>query len=102
MKKSPTHVAMCDEIKSLPAERLSELAADVRKHHGISGFPNPSESAHDAFIAGYAGSALAAATGMAAARDRLEREHGFDAVSVAQAIRRKIDSLRKHGVAELR
>ena len=43
----------------------------LRRHRGISGFPNPHESPCDAFIAGHAGSALAAATGMAAARDRL-------------------------------
>lgn len=47
----------------------------LRKHHGISGFPNPSESRYDAFVAGHAGSALAAATGMAAARDRLGGGH---------------------------
>jgi 1-deoxy-D-xylulose-5-phosphate synthase len=47
----------------------------LRKHHGISGFPNPAESCYDAFIAGHAGSALAAATGMAAARDRLGGGH---------------------------
>ena len=47
----------------------------LRKHHGISGFPNPSESPYDAFVAGHAGSALAAATGMAAARDRLGGGH---------------------------
>ena len=33
----------------------------LRKHNGISGFPNPLESQYDAFIAGHAGSALAAA-----------------------------------------
>jgi 1-deoxy-D-xylulose-5-phosphate synthase len=47
----------------------------LRKHRGISGFPNPSESQYDAFVAGHAGSALAAATGMAAARDRLGGGH---------------------------
>ena len=47
----------------------------LRKYHGISGFPNPLESQYDAFIAGHAGSALAAATGMAAARDRLGGGH---------------------------
>ena len=47
----------------------------LRKHNGISGFPNPLESQYDAFIAGHAGSALAAATGMAAARDRLGGGH---------------------------
>ena len=47
----------------------------LRLYNGISGFPNPSESPYDAFIAGHAGSALAAATGMAAARDRLGGGH---------------------------
>lgn len=47
----------------------------LRKYKGVSGFPNPYESQHDAFVAGHAGSALAAATGMAAARDRLGGGH---------------------------
>ena len=47
----------------------------LRRHRGVSGFPNPSESEYDAFIAGHAGSALAAATGMAAGRDRLGGGH---------------------------
>lgn len=47
----------------------------LRKHRGISGFPNPAESRYDAFVAGHAGSALAAATGMAAARDRFGGGH---------------------------
>ena len=47
----------------------------LRKYRGISGFPNPLESRYDAFVAGHAGSALAAATGMAAARDRLGGGH---------------------------
>jgi 1-deoxy-D-xylulose-5-phosphate synthase len=42
----------------------------LRRHDGPSGFPNPDESPCDAFIAGHAGSALAAAVGIAAARDR--------------------------------
>ena len=42
----------------------------LRRHHGLSGFPNPAESPYDAFVAGHAGSALAAAVGLAAARDR--------------------------------
>ena len=42
---------------------------------GISGFPNPDESPYDAFVAGHAGSALAAAEGFAAARDRLGGGH---------------------------
>ena len=43
----------------------------LRRFRGISGFPNPEESDCDAFVAGHAGSALAAAEGLAAARDRL-------------------------------
>ena len=47
----------------------------LRKYRGISGFPNPEESRYDAFVAGHAGSALAAATGMATARDRCGGGH---------------------------
>lgn len=43
----------------------------LRRLGGLSGFPNPEESPCDAFVAGHAGAALAAAQGMAAARDRL-------------------------------
>lgn len=41
-----------------------------RRFGGISGFPNPEESVCDAFVAGHAGAALAAAEGLAVARDR--------------------------------
>lgn len=43
----------------------------LRRFGGISGFPNPDESPCDAFVAGHAGAALAAAEGLAVARDRL-------------------------------
>lgn len=52
-----------------------EAFGTLRRHHGISGFPNPKESPYDAFIAGHAGSALGAAVGLAAARDRLGGGH---------------------------
>lgn len=42
----------------------------LRQHGGISGFPKPDESPFDVFVAGHAGTALSAALGMAAARDR--------------------------------
>ena len=42
----------------------------LRRFGGLSGFPNPEESACDAFVAGHAGAALAAAEGLAVARDR--------------------------------
>ena len=43
----------------------------IRKNDGLSGFLSRSESAHDAYGAGHAGTALSAALGMATARDRL-------------------------------
>ena len=46
-----------------------ESFGTLRRHHGLSGFPNPEESPCDAFVGGHAGAALAAAQGMAAARD---------------------------------
>ena len=41
----------------------------IRTKGGIGGFPNPAESPCDAFVAGHAGVALAAAEGMCAARE---------------------------------
>jgi len=41
----------------------------LRQLGGISGFPNPSESEHDAFLVGHASTSLAAAMGIARARD---------------------------------
>lgn len=52
-----------------------EAFGRLRRHNGISGFPNPAESQYDAFVAGHAGSAIAAATGFAAARDRMGGGH---------------------------
>ena len=46
-----------------------ESFASLRKLGGLSGFPNPAESAADAAVAGHAGVALSVAEGMAAARD---------------------------------
>jgi 1-deoxy-D-xylulose-5-phosphate synthase len=40
----------------------------LRTQDGLSGFPKPSESEHDAFIAGHASTAVSAALGMARAR----------------------------------
>ncbi len=41
----------------------------LRKHGGISGFPNPKESEHDAFITGHSSTSLSVALGMAISRD---------------------------------
>ena len=45
----------------------------LRKFGGISGFPNPSESKYDAFIAGHASNSISAALGMSVA-STLENE----------------------------
>jgi 1-deoxy-D-xylulose-5-phosphate synthase len=46
----------------------------LRKFGGISGFPNPSESEYDAFIAGHASNSISAALGMAIASN-LKKEN---------------------------
>ncbi len=45
-----------------------EQFATLRQQGGISGFPKPCESIHDAFIAGHASNAVSVALGMARAR----------------------------------
>ena len=47
----------------------------LRKLNGLSGFPAPSESVHDAFIAGHGNTALSVAIGMARAK-KLKNEPG--------------------------
>lgn len=49
--------------------------AGLRQLNGISGFPNPRESEHDAFIAGHGNTALSLAIGMARAK-KLKGEPG--------------------------
>ncbi|MBE7414249.1 MAG: 1-deoxy-D-xylulose-5-phosphate synthase [Deltaproteobacteria bacterium] len=41
----------------------------LRQYGGISGFPKPSESPYDAFVAGHSSTSISAALGMASARD---------------------------------
>ena len=43
----------------------------LRQYGGVAGFPKPSESVHDAFIAGHASNSVAVALGMARARTML-------------------------------
>ena len=47
----------------------------LRQFGGISGFTNPKESPHDAFIAGHSGSSVAAALGVAQANKLLGNDH---------------------------
>jgi 1-deoxy-D-xylulose-5-phosphate synthase len=45
----------------------------LRKHDGISGFPNPDESVYDQFVVGHAGTSIATAIGMALGQARSEK-----------------------------
>lgn len=45
-----------------------ELFSTLRQFNGLSGFPKPYESVHDAFIAGHASNSVSVALGMARAR----------------------------------
>ena len=47
----------------------------LRQYGGISGFPKPSESDSDAFVAGHASSSVSIALGMARARTLLKQDH---------------------------
>ena len=62
-----SHQCYAHKILTGRGEKFSTL----RKTDGISGFCNRSESESDAFGCGHAGTALSAALGIAAARDRL-------------------------------
>jgi 1-deoxy-D-xylulose-5-phosphate synthase len=52
----------------------------LRQYDGISGFPDPGESPHDAFPGGHAGNSISAALGMALARDLDKKDFGVVAV----------------------
>lgn len=52
----------------------------LRQYGGLSGFPDPEESPHDAFIAGHAGNSISAALGMATARDLAKDDYHVVAV----------------------
>ena len=46
-----------------------EQMSTIRQYEGLSGFADRTESEHDAFGAGHAGTAISAALGMAVARE---------------------------------
>lgn len=52
----------------------------LRKLGGLSGFPKPGESVHDAFIAGHASNSVSAALGMARARKRTGEDYNVVAL----------------------
>jgi 1-deoxy-D-xylulose-5-phosphate synthase len=51
-----------------------DIFKTLRKFGGISGFPNPSESEYDAFIAGHASNSISAALGMAVASNLMHEK----------------------------
>ena len=53
----------CYAHKLLTGRR--EEMSTLRQYGGLAGFPKPSESVHDAFIAGHASNSVAVALGMA-------------------------------------
>ena len=52
----------------------------LRRYGGLSGFPKPSESAHDPFATGHSSTSISAALGLAAARDFKGEKHKVIAV----------------------
>ncbi len=56
----------CYVHKALTGRR--ELFSTLRQLRGLSGYPQPAESVHDAFIAGHASNSVSVALGMARAR----------------------------------
>lgn len=52
----------------------------LRQYKGLSGFINPLESKHDAFLAGHSSTSISLAVGMALARDHLKQNHKVIAV----------------------
>ena len=58
------HQSYVHKLLTGRGERFSTL----RQYHGLAGFPKPSESVHDAFIAGHASNSVSVALGMARAR----------------------------------
>ena len=54
--------------------------SSLRQEGGLSGFPKPSESAHDAFGTGHGSTSISAALGMSCARDMKKEDYGVVAV----------------------
>lgn len=56
-----------------------------RQFGGISGFPNPSESEYDSFVAGHASNSISAALGISIADDRLKHENAHTVAVIGDA-----------------
>ena len=70
------HQAYAHKLLTARRDRFGTL----RQAGGISGFPRRGESEHDAFDTGHGSTAIAAAVGMAKARDLAEDDHAVVAV----------------------
>ena len=68
----------CYVHKALTGRR--ELFGTLRQFGGLSGFPKPYESGHDAFVAGHASDSVSVALGMARARTLLAKDYQVVAV----------------------
>ncbi len=66
------HQSYVHKILTGRAERFSKL----RKKDGLSGFPRPDESEHDAFLAGHSSTSVSAALGIATA-NKIKGEDSF-------------------------
>lgn len=65
------HQCYCHKILTGRGERMDTL----RTMGGLSGFPKPEESDHDAFIAGHASNSVSVAVGMARARTLRKQDY---------------------------
>lgn len=68
----------CYIHKALTGRR--ELFGTLRQLEGLSGFPKPGESRHDAFVAGHASNSVSVALGMARARTLRGEDYGVAAL----------------------
>lgn len=66
-------------IHKIITGRLSRFET-LRQYNGLSGFPKPEESAHDAFATGHSSTSISAAIGLAKARDLLGENNKVVAV----------------------
>ena len=65
------HQCYCHKILTGRRDQMDTL----RQYGGLAGFPKPSESVHDAFVAGHASNSVAVALGMAQSRTMLGEDY---------------------------
>ena len=70
--------------------------ARLRKFGGIAGFPKPSESETDAFVAGHASSSVSISLGMARARTLLDQDY-----HVLNNLQEHLSTIQLHDLDEL-